>query len=234
MKNFIEANMEKYGMNLKKLIYENKFEKYEDVENFVMEGDGKVSFPNGKMLFQNSDESEEGLKATYVFWCPVDFPENILAEWKFLPLREPGLSILFFSAVGNNGKDIFDKSLEKRTGKYPQYHHGDINAFHISYFRRKKAEERNFHTCNLRKSYGFHLTAQGADPIPDVEDVSGEYTCCFFKKGNIIKFFINGLEIFSFEDDGKTYGPLLKGGKIGFRQMAPLIAEYSDFKVYEI
>ena len=56
----------------------------------------------------------------------------------------------------------------------------------------------------------------------------------FFKKGNIIKFFINGLEIFSFEDDGKTYGPLLKGGKIGFRQMAPLIAEYSDFKVYEI
>ncbi len=226
--------MQKYGVDLKKMIYENKFEKIEDVDDFIMEGDGKVSFFNGKMRLQNLEESEEGLKSTYVFWCPFDFPENILVEWKFLPIREPGLSILFFSAVGKNGKDIFDKSLEKRVGKYPQYHHGDINAFHVSYFRRKKDEERSFHTCNLRKSYGFYLTAQGADPIPNVEDVLESYTCGLVKKGSVVKFFINELEIFSFEDDGKTFGPLLKGGKIGFRQMAPLIAEYSDFKVYEI
>ena len=60
------------------------------------------------------------------------------------------------------------------------------------------------------------------------------YTCALTKKGNKIEFFINELKIFKFEDDGKQYGPLLGGGKIGFRQMAPLIAEYSDLKVYEI
>jgi hypothetical protein len=38
---------------------------------------------------------------------------------------------------------------------------------HASYFRRKNVElERTFHTCNLRKSAGFHLVAQGGDPIP--------------------------------------------------------------------
>jgi hypothetical protein len=31
--------------------------------------------------------------------------------------------------------------------------------------------------------------------------------------------------------DGKSHGPLLGGGKIGFRQMAPLIAEYANFRV---
>jgi len=32
----------------------------------------------------------------------------------------------------------------------------------------------------------------------------------------------------------KTYGPLLEDGKIGFRQMAPLVAEYANLKVYEL
>jgi hypothetical protein len=38
--------------------------------------------------------------------------------------------------------------------------------------------------------------------------------------------------IFTWEDDGATYGPRLQAGKIGFRQMAPLIAEYANLKVY--
>jgi len=37
--------------------------------------------------------------------------------------------------------------------------------------------------------------------------------------------------VFDWRDDGKTYGELLTGGKIGFRQMAPLIAEYANLKV---
>ena len=54
------------------------------------------------------------------------------------------------------------------------------------------------------------------------------------KKGNVVVFYINDLEIFRFEDDGDTYGPLLGGGAIGFRQLAPLVAEYSNLKVYEV
>jgi hypothetical protein len=141
---------------------------------------------------------------------------------------------LFFSAKGRNGQDIFDIGLSPRTGEYPLYHHGDINAFHVSYFRRKEEEERAFHTCNLRKSYGFHLVAQGGDPIPDVSDAIGPYTLSILKYKNEIRFFINDLEIFNFVDDGITYGPHLLGGKIGFRQLAPLIGEYADLKVYEL
>ena len=33
--------------------------------------------------------------------------------------------------------------------------------------------------------------------------------------------------MFKWVDDGQTYGKLSGGGKIGFRQMAPLVAEYA-------
>ncbi|MBR5009929.1 MAG: DUF1961 family protein, partial [Clostridia bacterium] len=113
-------------------------------------------------------------------------------------------------------------------------HHGDINAFHLSFFRRKEPDERAFHTCNLRKSYGFYLVAQGADPIPNVEDVTRFYELSLVKRGFDISFSVNGLEVLRFTDDGTEYGPLLGGGCIGLRQLAPMIGEYSDLKVYEI
>ena len=40
--------------------------------------------------------------------------------------------------------------------------------------------------------------------------------------------------IFSWEDEGKIYGPVLDEGKIGFRQMTPLIAEYSNLVVRKV
>ena len=141
---------------------------------------------------------------------------------------------MFYGAKGKNGEDIFEEGLAQRTGEYVQYHHGDINAFHVSYFRRKESDERAFHTCNLRKSYGFHLVAQGGDPIPDADEVREPFTMAVLKKGAETAFFINELEIFRFVDDGVTYGPLLGGGAIGFRQLAPLVAEFSNLKVYAV
>ena len=114
------------------------------------------------------------------------------------------------------------------------YHHGDINAFHVSYFRRKEPDERAFHTCNLRKSYGFHLVTQGADPIPDASEDAQWYSLKLEKDKNFVRFYVNDLKVFEFEDDGKTYGALLKGGCIGFRQLAPMIGEYRNLKVYKI
>jgi len=48
----------------------------------------------------------------------------------------------------------------------------------------------------------------------------------------MLSFAINELPIFTWIDDGETYGSLLTGGKIGFRQMAPLMAEYSNLTVF--
>jgi len=226
--------MEKYGVTLGELLYENPLAAPEDIKDFVLEGKAKITFPQGKMRMENALSAAEGQKANYVLWCPEEFPKDILAEWEFWPLQEPGLCILFFAARGRRGESIFDKGLTERTGEYVQYHHGDIDAFHVSYFRRKEPDERAFHTCNLRKSYGFHLVAQGGDPIPDADEAKGPYTCAILKKGNAVRFFVNELEVFTFIDDGETYGALLGGGKIGFRQLAPLIAEYGNLRVYRL
>ena len=59
------------------------------------------------------------------------------------------------------------------------------------------------------------------------------YRMSVVKKGDV-RFCINGLEVFCFVDDGETYGPTLAGGKLGFRQLAPCVAEYANLRVYGI
>lgn len=226
--------MQKYGMEIGKCLYENRLSCQEDLAGFVLEGDAEMTFPKGRLRLENHMDPSNGQKANYVLWCPEDFPSDVLIEWEFQPIREPGLAILFFAAKGRNGEDLFDPRLQPRTGEYVQYHHGDIDAFHVSYFRRKEPDERAFHTCNLRKSYGFYLVAQGADPIPEAAEASKPYTIAVLKKGIQVRFFVEGLAIFTFEDDANTYGPLLSGGKIGFRQLAPMVGEYGNLRVYEL
>lgn len=222
------------SFNEEKLLYENPLAKPEDIRNFIIEGQADINFDNQCMVLKNVLKNELGQKANYVVWCPETFPENINITWEFRPVSDIGLCILFLGAKGKHGKDLFDSALAKRTGEYPQYHSGDINAFHISYFRRKETEERAFHTCNLRKSCGFHLVAQGADPLPSADDCVEFYRMEVRKFKNAVTFLINDLEIFTYEDDGVTYGAPLTEGKIGFRQLAPLTAEYRNLKVYEL
>lgn len=216
------------------LIYSNPLASEEDIKGFVLEGKARISFDNGVMQLENALAADNGQKANYVLWCPEEFPSDVLITWDFKPIKEPGLAIMFFAAKGRNGEDLFDSSLQPRTGEYPLYHHGDINAFHVSYFRRKEPDERAFHTCNLRKSYGFYLVTQGGDPIPDADECKDFYHLAVYKKDGRVSFLVNDLEVFKFDDDGKEYGERLKGGKIGFRQLAPMIAEYSNLKVYKL
>lgn len=217
-----------------RLLYHNPLAAPRDIDGFRLEGQAQITFPAGRLRMENAVSAQYGQKSNYVLWCPVQFPDTILVKWNFQPLKEPGLCMLFFAATGRRGKDLFDASLQKRTGEYPLYHHGDINTFHVSYFRRLLPDERAFHTCNLRKSYGFHLVAQGGDPIPSVKDCVGPYRMTLRKVGAEIAFFINDLLVFDWVDDGTRFGPLLGGGKLGFRQLAPLVAEHSDLDVYTV
>lgn len=216
---------------MSKVIYENPLNSQECIGDFILEGKAEISFPEGAMRLKNALSPEEGQKANFVLWCPVSFPSDVRIDWEFRPLEEPGLAMMFFAAKGRSGVSIFDETLSKRTGEYKQYHSGDINAFHVSYFRRKEPDERAFHTCNLRKSYGFHLVTQGADPIPDASPDSQWYEISVVKKSGKVTFFVGGLQIFEFDDDGVTYGDILTGGCIGFRQLAPMVAEYRNLRV---
>ncbi|MEO3885099.1 DUF1961 family protein [Nonomuraea sp. B5E05] len=212
-------------------LYRNALACPEDLAGFRMEGDGVTSFPQGRMRLESRRPPSDGQAANVVLWCPAELPADVRIEWDFLPIREPGLAIMFFHARGRNGADLFDPGLAARTGPYEQYHHGDIDAYHVSYFRRMWASERALHTCNLRKSHGFHLVAQGADPLPSVLDADGPYAMRIDVRGGEVTFSVNDLVSFRWTDDGSVGGPALAGGKIGFRQMAPLIGEYGNLRI---
>ncbi len=217
----------------KKLIYENPLANPEDIKDFILEGQAKIDFVDGHMRMENAISQEAGQKANYVLWCDREFPDDVTITWDFKPIKEPGLAMLFFAAKAKDGGSIFADKLEKRDGQYTQYHHGDINAFHVSYFRRKEPDERAFHTCNLRKSYGFYLVTQGADPIPDASPDLDWYHIKVVKKPTEVDFFINDLKLFHFDDTNSEYGAPLSGGHIGFRQLAPMIGDYANLRVYE-
>ncbi len=216
----------------KRLIYTNPLKCPEDIREFQLEGQAEIRFSAEGMILENRLSPQEGQKANFVLWCDRIFPADVRICWEFKPVREPGLAMVFFAAAGTDGRDIFDPALKQREGIYDQYHHGDINTFHLSYFRRKEPDERAFHTCNLRKSYGFHLVAQGADPIPSAADADRMYRLCVEKEGGKIRFLAEGMELLNFQDDGKTFGPHLGAGRIGFRQLAPMVGIYSNLKIY--
>lgn len=212
------------------LIYRNPLRSPADLDGWIEEGPvGATATDDGLLL-----RSTGGFDDHWVAWCPEEFPDRIRITWEFSPREEPGLAMLFFAASSQHGGGIFDSALAPRDGAYPQYHSGDIRTLHVSYFRRRWEDERAFHTCNLRKSPGFHLVAQGADPLPPVVDARDAfYRISVVKDGAHVEFSIDGLPLFSWDDDGSA-GPPTGPGCIGFRQMAPLIACYRNLEVHSL
>lgn len=211
-------------------LYTNPLTTPDDVSDFVIEGEPAVTFPRGWMRLENARPRDENHHANYLVWCPRDFPADIAVSWEFRPLSDKGLAMFWTGAAGRNGEDLFDPNLAARDGNYPQYHSGDINGLHVSYFRRNPSET-GFRTCNLRKSHGFHLVSQGADPLPNSRDALDSYKVEVIKCGPHFRFRMNDLTLFHWTDDGETYGPVIGPGKIGIRQMAGLIAEYRGLEV---
>ena len=76
------------------------------------------------------------------------------------------------------------------------------------------------------------LCRQAARAVWD--DADGFYTLSLLKQRADVRFAINGLEVLTFHDDGIQYGPLLHGGCIGLRQLAPMIGEYANLRVYSL
>lgn len=223
-----------YDDLLAERLYFNPLARPEDLAGFVVEGAAASSFPLGRWRLEGTRDPVDDQAANLVVWCPQILPDHIRISWSFRPVQEPGLCILFFAARGRHGEDLFDPGLARREGPYDQYHHGDIDALHVSYFRRRYCKERSFRTCNLRKSYGAHLVAQGADPLPSVGDAQGLYRIWLVKSGAQVRFGINALECLRWRDPGDRFGPVLGDGRIGFRQMTPLIAEYADLEVHRL
>lgn len=218
-----------------RVIYENALASPEDIAGFRLEGSAHVTFPNGHMLMENALPPERGQEANFVHWCPEVFPRDIEVSWQFRPVRGPGLCVFFFGAhglVGGSKVDLFDERLAPRNGVYGQYTEGDIGYLSISYYRRRWEPERAFHYVNLRSAPGFVMQAQGADPLPTENETGRFYTITMRQKGRRVTFAIEDLTVLDWTAP-RGQG-LVNAGRIGFRQMAPLRAEYANLVVREL
>ncbi|MFQ6097727.1 MAG: DUF1961 family protein, partial [Armatimonadota bacterium] len=211
-----------------RLLYENTFDA--DLDDWRLEGPGNVRIENGRLYMESTKpHPPPGENGHIVFWNKMDFPRDFLAEWDFSPASDEGLCIVFFCARGRGGEDLFDPGLSSRDGTFRHYIMGDINAYHISYYRNIGVISG---ICNMRKEHGFYLVSIGRDLIPPHK--GGTHHLCLVKQGRLIRFGIDGKLVIRFEDDGRTYGPVWGSGKIGLRQMAPTKAYYDNFRVWAL
>lgn len=208
------------------LLYANALSDTALTADWRMEGLGEVEFSKGWMKMFSAKE-----KGHHVFWCPKEFPSNFIAEWDVQNLHtEAGLCIVFFSAQGLNGEDIFDNSLPARDGTFTQYTKGAINNYHISYYANSQGQPGRA-SAHLRKNKGFHKVQEHDMGIPLQSEAI--HRIQLVKYEGTIQLFIDGRKVIDWLDNGQKLGEILQGGKIGFRQMKWTQFNYRDFKVWE-
>ncbi len=208
------------------LLLEDTFDKPWE-ENWVLEGPGILTQEDGRLRMQEPDPEAEGAN-NVVLWHTQDFPRDFVAEWEFTPNEVAGLCIVFFCAKGINGEDIFDEALAPRDGSFVGYINGDINSYHISYFRNTCGRSPN---CALRKNVDFYRASAGYDYIPLEAGLTSRIT--LVKRGAHIQFAVNDRICIDWVDDGVTRGPVWGEGKIGLRQMMTTDGWYDNFRVWE-
>ena len=133
---------------------------------WIAEGRGGVEIRDGKLRvsplpFDASGNQIKGEQRSHmVVWSSQIFPSDFLAEFEMNPSGSTsGLTIVFFSATGRNGEDLFDTSLPVREADYKNYHSGAIANYSDAYWSRNTDDEAS--TNRLRKNPGFTLVAQG-------------------------------------------------------------------------
>ena len=223
------------------LLYENTFtmpteqQKIQNQKDWVMEGGGVADWADGNLRLKPKNYTPKRSKVEtdhFVYWLKKDFPADLAIEWDFRfppPDASPsGLAIIFFSARGAGGQDLFDPSLAKRDGIFERYHSGDINCYHLSYLAIGRG------SANIRKNPGFHLVASA----PDLVTKGGPdkwHHLRLTRFGSDIELTVDGARCLTWTDDGKTFGHLLDGGKIGLRQQNDLFwGDYTNLRVYAL
>lgn len=209
------------------LLYENPLADKQSMDDWVMEGPAVTEFRDGWMHMFSPEK-----KGHHVFWCPEDFPDSFIAEWELQNMEpDAGLCIVFFSATGIHGEDVFDPSLKERDGVFSKYTKSDLNNYHISYYANGK-DNPGRQISHLRKNAGFNLVHYGQDGIPvhstDIHKMR------LIKQENRIMMYADDRRIIDWTDDGKEHGPALGGGKIALRQMQWTHFRYRNFRVWEL
>ena len=213
-------------------VYEATLSDSDDVVDWVLEGPAKISFDDGAMVMRSEiPDPPDDETGHFNYWCPADVPESFVAEWEFKPLADNGVCHVFFAARGENGEDLFDTTLPARDGHYRPYHSGAIeNYFMIYYSNRKMFRTTNMATSWLFKSHNLVSLAMGEIAVRPGDDRFHKLR--LVKDGARVQLSVDGRTVLDFTDPGdERYGPVYGGGKIGFRQMARMVAAYRNFRV---
>jgi hypothetical protein len=217
------------------LIYTNSLDTEENLKNWVLEGPGTISFEENSMILHSQIPNPPDMSTGHFnYWCPIDFPDNIIIEWEMKPLTELGVCHLFFAAKGQNGEDIFDSSLSERNGHYVQYHSGELNNYFVIYYSNlEQMRTSNMATTSILKSNNPALLSLGQIGIkPGYKKF---YKIRLIKESGHIQLQVNNKVCNDFTDTGNDrWGPVYVGGKIGFRQMAVFAAAYKNLKVWQL
>ncbi|MEI6678135.1 MAG: DUF1961 family protein [Mariniphaga sp.] len=222
------GNAQDYNFRKGSLIYENRFTQKQEVADWSMEGPGVLEFKDNWMEMYSPGE-----KFHHVFWCPKDFPVSFVAEWEVQNLKtDAGLCIIFFSAKGKNGKNIFDSSFPKRDGTFNQYTKSKFfDCYHISYYANGR-DDPGRETAHLRKNSGFQMVQEKEPGIPLKSTATHQLK--LVKDEARIVMYVDGRKIIDWSDDGRKYGAVLQDGKIGFRQMKWTHFRYRNLKVWNL
>lgn len=212
--------------------YATSFDDASVLSDWRLEGGGRMAVENGSLVLENRAAAEPAdvPGRHLVCWLDREMPADFLLEFSVQPRdRHDGLAIVFFNARGRDGVGVFDPALKPRDGSFPQYHSGDIDNYHISYWAGSRG------TVHLRKNRGFVLCAEGRDLVAPAPAAAFQ-TVQVIKRGGTIRLLVDGAESLAFEDDGKAHGPVhAHPGWIGLRQMAHTgRCEYGFFRVFPL
>jgi hypothetical protein len=208
-------------------VFATTFDDAGALKDWKLEGGKRMSIVDGRLVLESDpDDSKNHL----VCWLTKEMPADFLFEFRMRPQnRQEGLNIIFFNTRGLRGEGIFDHALAPRTGVFEQYHSGDLNGYHVSYW----AGDRG--TAHVRKNKGFALVAMGKDLVAPAAPTSFQ-TIRLYKRGGIIRLMVNDLISVAYDDNGKANGPVwTHPGWIGLRQMGHTIrCDYDDLKTYRL
>lgn len=213
-------------------VYETNFDDSAALKDWRLEGGLRMGVANGSLVLESKPGSTQSEPDAdhLVCWLTKEMPADFLLQFSVRPEnRKQGLNIVFFNTRGLGGESIFDPALSPRDGLFKQYHSGDLNGYHISYWAAGRG------TAHVRKNRGFHLVAQGTDLV--TEGPAGAFqTVRVYKRGGQIRCTVDDVVSIAYDDDGTTFGPVWKhGGWIGLRQMGHTVrCEYGDLKVWPL
>lgn len=213
-------------------VYQTSFDGPAALEDWKLEGGLRMSVANGSLILESKPGStkSEANANHLVCWLKKEMPADFLLEFTVRPQnRKQGLNIVFFNARGIRGQSIFDSALASRDGSFEQYHSGDLNCYHISYWAAGRG------SVNVRKNRGFHFVAEGKDLVTD-GPADAFQTVRIYKRGGVIRCMVDDLVSVAYDDDGTTFGPTwTHRGWIGLRQMGHTVCcEYGHLKVWPL